>query len=237
MPTPFTLAGMKRGAIAAQPLGVGVFVYGAAFGLLAREAQLSLVEALTMSGVIYSGSAQLVAVNSMAHGTVPTGAMAMATLVTILLLNARYVLYGAAMRPWLGTLPPLQAYSTLAVIGDGNWILSMKASQDGEEDAGFVFGSGIAMFVPWLTGTGLGVSAGALISNPASLGLDFMLIAFSAAMGVGMFKGRSDSKIALAAAIVSVLVHMVFPGGMAILAAGLTGAGVAWATYEHEAKA
>jgi predicted branched-subunit amino acid permease len=230
----FSFAGMRRGIAASQPLAVGVFIYGAAFGLLAREAMLSLPEALLMSGVVYSGSAQLVAVSSMDRGTIPAGAAAAAVLATVFLLNARYVLYGAAMRPWLGGLPAYQAYPTLAVLGDGNWMLSMKASAAGESDAGYVFGSGLAMFIPWLGGTWIGSSAGALITQPAAIGLDFLLVAFSAAMGCGMFKGRSDLKIIAAAAAAALLTERLLSGGAAILAAGLAGAAVAWLTFPQD---
>ncbi len=68
---PTTFAGFRRGFVTAQPLAVGVLLYGMAFGLLAREAQFTLAEALAMSGFVYSGSAQLVAVNAMRAGGVP----------------------------------------------------------------------------------------------------------------------------------------------------------------------
>jgi predicted branched-subunit amino acid permease len=232
---PFTLSGMRRGIVSAQPLGIGVFVYGLAFGLLAQEALLSLSEALLMSAVVYSGSAQLVAVSSMADGVLPKGAAALAVLATIILLNARYILYGAAMRPWLGGLPAHQAYSTLAVLGDGNWILSMKAAAAGEKDAGYIFGSGVAMFVPWLGGTWIGSSAGALIAHPAAIGLDFLLVAFSAAMACSMFKGRGDLKIIAAAAGAALVAERLVSGGVAILAAGLAGLAMAWFTFPQDA--
>ena len=146
--TVFSFPGVRRGFYAAQPLAMGVFIYGIAFGLLAREAKLSLLEAMLMSAFVYSGSAQIAAVSGMADGQIVTGAALFAVVATILLLNARYLLYGAALRPWLGSVDGLRAYPTLAVLGDGNWILSMKAASDGESDAGFVFGSGIAMFLP-----------------------------------------------------------------------------------------
>jgi predicted branched-subunit amino acid permease len=230
-PCLFSLAGVRRGIFASQPLAVGVLIYGMAFGLLAREAQISLSEALLMSGLVYSGSAQLVAVNAMGGGLVPQGAAALAVIGTIMLLNARYVLYGAAMRPWLGSAPAWKAYPTLAVLGDGNWMLSMKAQSEGERDAGFIFGSGFAMFIPWLGGTWIGSAARSLIQNPAALALDFLLISFSAAMGVGMFKGRSDLKVIFAAALAAVLADRFLISGSAMLCAGLAGALVAWFTY------
>jgi predicted branched-subunit amino acid permease len=212
---------------------VGVLVYGMAFGLLAREMQISLSEALLMSGLVYSGSAQLVAVNAMAGGLVPEAAAALTVVGTIMLLNARYLLYGAAMRPWLGDVPAWKAYPTLAVLGDGNWMLSMKAHAEGERDAGFIFGSGFAMFIPWLGGTWIGSAARSLIQNPSVLALDFLLVAFSAAMGVGMFRGRRDLKVIIAAALAAVLADRFLIAGSAILCAGLTGALVAWFTFQE----
>lgn len=234
-PFPFSLAGIRRGFLAAQPLAVGVLVYGIAFGLLARQAAFSLAETLLMSGIVYSGSAQLVAVDAM-RGGIPSSAAILAVAGTILLLNARYLLYGASLRPWMGAVPAWQAYPTLAVLGDGNWILAMKAHGEGERDAGFVFGSGMAMFVPWLAGSGAGLAAGGLIRDPSALALDFLLIAFSAAMGVGMFKGRSDLKVVLAALAAAAIADRYLIAGSAILCAGLAGGLTAWFGFRPAAR-
>ncbi len=234
---PATFAGFRRGYVTAQPLALGVLLYGIAFGLLAREAQFTLAEALAMSGFVYSGSAQLVAVNAMRNGGVPGGAAMIAVAGTILLLNARYMLYGAALRPWLGGAPSLTVYPALAVLGDGNWILSMKAHSEGERDAGYVLGSGLAMFIPWLGGTWIGLAAGGLIRNPDVLALDFLLVSFSAAMGVGMFKGRGDLKTVAAAVLAATLADRFLIAGSAILCAGLAGGLTAWLSFrEDEAK-
>jgi predicted branched-subunit amino acid permease len=231
---PTTFAGFRRGFVTAQPLGVGVLLYGMAFGLLAREAQFSLAEALAMSGFVYSGSAQLVAVNAMRGGAVPGGAAMIAVAGTILLLNARYMLYGAALRPWLGGASGWTVYPALAVLGDGNWILSMKAHAEGERDAAYVLGSGLAMFIPWLAGSWIGLSAGGLIRNPDALALDFLLVSFSAAMGVGMFKGRGDLKIVGVAAVAAALADRFLMSGSAILCAGLAGGLTAWLSFRDE---
>ncbi len=228
---PTTFAGFRRGFLTAQPLALGVLLYGMAFGLLAREAQFSLAEALLMSGFVYSGSAQLVAVNAMRGGSVPGGAAMVAVAGTILLLNARYMLYGAALRPWLGGASVWTVYPALAVLGDGNWILSMKAHAEGERDAGYVLGSGLAMFIPWIGGSWIGLSAGGLIRNPDALALDFLLVSFSAAMGIGMFKGRSDLKVVGVAVVAAALADRFLIGGSAILCAGLAGGLTAWLTY------
>jgi predicted branched-subunit amino acid permease len=144
----FTRAGIVAGMVAGQALAAGVLVYGLVFGVLASEAQLTAVEAFLMSGFIYSGTAQMAALQGWAHTRLLLPAIA-----TILIMNARYVLYGAALRPWMGTLPPHVTYPSLFFLADGNWALSMQRRAAGESDAGFVLGSGLVMFVPWLIGT------------------------------------------------------------------------------------
>ncbi len=204
-------------------MAIGVFVYGVAFGLLAREASLSLAEAAAMSAVVYSGTAQLATVSALGSAAAAGTHSVLAIAATILLLNARYLLYGAAFRPWLGGVPARLVYPTLFFVGDGSWVLSMQAHAQGERDAGFAFGSGVAMFLPWLLGTLAGGLAGGLIANPAALGLDFMLVAFSAAMGLGMFKLRADWGSVIAALVVALIVDRFAPGGWTIVAAGLAG--------------
>jgi 4-azaleucine resistance transporter AzlC len=228
----FTRSGIVAGAIAGQAMAAGVLVYGMVFGVLASEAQLTALEALLMSGAIYSGTAQMAALQGWAHTRLLLPAIA-----TILIMNARYVLYGAALRPWLGALPPYLSYPTLFFLGDGSWALSMQRRAAGEVDAGFVFGSSFVMFLPWLVGTAIGSLVGSAIPDPARFGLDFMLVAFSAALAVSVWRGRSDLLPGFAALLVALVVNTISPGGWTIVAAGLTGALVAYVTFDGRARA
>jgi predicted branched-subunit amino acid permease len=65
----FTWNGIWRGFRVGQPLGIGTFVYGVAFGLVAHQASIPVAEALLMSAVVYSGSAQLAAVSVISQST------------------------------------------------------------------------------------------------------------------------------------------------------------------------
>ncbi len=219
----FSRAGILAGFAAGQALAAGVFTFGVAFGVLAAEAGLSSLEATLMSGVIYSGSAQLAVLQDW-----PGEPLILPAVVTILMMNARYLLYGAALRPWLAPLPPHQTYPALFFLGDGNWALSMKRYGANELDAGYVLGSGLPMYASWLVGTVLGHAAGSAIITLERFGLDFMLVAFSTALAIDFCKARADILPAVAALAVAILCNHVAPSGWTIVAAGLAGANVAF---------
>lgn len=221
---PFTSAGVRRGLLQAQALTPGVLLYALVFGVLASERGLSWLQATLMSVLVYSGSAQLAVLQGWSQSPLVAPLVA-----TVLVINARYVLYGAAIQPWLAQAPPRQALGTLFFLGDSNWALSMRRHQCGERDAGFILGSGAAMFVPWVGGTLLGYFLGNVVPAPATFGLDFMLVAFAAAIGISVWPGRAGVAPALAAALVALALHKLLPGGWSIVGAGLA-AGVmgAW---------
>ena len=220
-PATFTAAGFRRGFVAGQPLAPGTFVYGMVFGVLASEKGLAWLEALLMSVLVYFGSAQLAALQGW------SASPAIAPLVwTVLLINARYGLYGASVQPWLAGARRSQALPTLFFLGDGNWALAMREYHAGYRDSAFLFGSGVATALPWVLGTIAGHVVGRGVPSPTTLGLDFMLVAFAAAIGVSVFRGRSDLAPATAAVLVSVLLARWLPGWTIVgagLAAGIVG--------------
>lgn len=224
----FTMKGLMRGLLRTQGLSVGIFVYGLAFGLIAQQAKLSTMQAVMMSAVVYSGTAQLAAVGVLAAGTASLLAVGWALIATIFVINARYLLFSATLRPWLEQVSPFKAYGSLYFLGDGSWLLAMKAYEDGERDAAFVLGAGVGTFAAWIVGTWLGCIAVGLAPEPRRLGLDFFLVAFAAAMMVGMARQRADLVVIGVAAIVAPVAARFWGFGTAVVLAGLAGGLVAF---------
>lgn len=194
----FTTAGVRRGFLLAQPLAPGTMLYGVVFGVLASERGLAWLQALLMSVFVYSGSAQLAVLQSWSQSALVAPLVA-----TVLVINARYVLYGASIQPWLVQATRRQAFGSLFFLGDGSWALAMREYQAGYRDAGFILGSGLATFAPWIGGTLLGFFLGNILPQPATFGLDFMLVAFAAAIGISVWPGRAGAAPAVAAGLVA----------------------------------
>jgi 4-azaleucine resistance transporter AzlC len=210
---------------------VGVFVWALSFGLMAREAGVSALEATLMSLLVYSGTAQAATIGALATGAQAAAAF-LAAVTAVLLLNARYLLYGASLQPWLAQTTPARAYVSLFFMGDANWAMSTKAHAEGEHDAAYILGSGVSMFLPWVGGTLLGAMAGNWIADPRTLGVDFLLPAFCFAMAIGLFKSRSDVAPAVAAVVVAALLDRFIPSGWTLVAAGLAGGLTAWLRFK-----
>ena len=217
--TTFTWDGMVRGGRAATVLAVSSIVYGAAFGMVAHQAGLGLIEASLMSFFIFSGTAQLAAVALIAAGGAGIASMAAA----IAVMNARYLIFGASLRSWLADLTPLKAYGTLFFLVDGSWLIAMKARADGERDAGYLFGASVFMLLGWMSGTIIGSLMGNAVIAPHALGIDFMLPAFAAAMMFTMTRRVFDVGPIVVGAAAALLVVQFASFGWAVVAAGIAG--------------
>lgn len=227
----FTRVGLRRGFLAAQGMVPGVLLYGMVFGVFATDRNLSLLQAVLMSAFIYSGTAQMAVLQGTADGSL----LILPLVISVLVINARYVLYSAAVQPWLVAVRRPRALASLFFLGDGSWALSMREYTSGGRDAAYVLGSSVACFAPWVLGTALGHWLAGEVPDPTRYGLDFMLVAFAAAIGVASWRARSDLAIVLPAAAVAWALYRWVPGAWYIVGAGLTGAIVGAWRYEAPA--
>jgi predicted branched-subunit amino acid permease len=228
---PFTLAGFRRGVPVGLALGPAIFIYGLAFGLVAAQAGVSAGWALAMSGTVFSGSAQLAALSVMQAGEATLLTLA----ATVLVINARYLLFGATLQPWLSQAGPLRAYSSLLLMGDANWIATLRAVDRGEEDRAFLAGTGVPLMAAWLGGTLAGVVFGATLPDPRAFGADLMLPAFAAAMMAVMVRGPAQLVPLAVGGGAALLTTPLAGSGWGIVTAGVAGAAVAALTAPPKA--
>jgi len=144
-------------------------------------------------------------------------------ILTSSIVNLRYLLMGAALRPWFSKLSPLKAYGSIFFISDGSWAMAMREFASGKRDGAYLLGSSLAQFVALGSATVVGDVLGAAIKDPARWGLDFVATAVFAALLVGMWKGKSDLLPWLSSATVAIVCAQWLPGKWYVFVGGLVG--------------
>ena len=225
---PFTSQGLQAGALGVWPLIPGLFTYGAGFGIVAGTAGLSTLEAIVLSGWVYAGGAQMASLQAWAD-PVPVLMVCFVTLS----MNARYLLLGATLRPWFSELPGYQVYPSLFVMGDGNWAMALREHAQGREDAAFLLGSGLVMWVTWVSSTAAGHAFGQILGPPERLGIDFMLAAYFATMTVAFMQAARDVTPLVVGVLTAIVVERLVPGPWYILAGGLAGSAAGGLRHDH----
>lgn len=219
----FTRHGVLAGLRAAAPLAVSVAVYGMVFGVLARQVNISMFEAMLMNFIVFAGAAQMAAMDFWIYP------LPIATLIaTVLLVNLRLVMLTAALRPWLNHLPNRIVYPTLHFLSDEAWAVAMTRYRAGERDGGVVLGCNLAILFSWLPAVAVGHALGSQIGDPAALGLDFAFTAVFSAMLFGGYRSRYDLAPWGASGLVAWLVWWLVPGTWYVIAGGLAGFAVAY---------
>ena len=214
----FTWTGMWAGMRASIPLALIAAAYGAVFGMLARQVGMRDYETVLMSGLVYAGGAQIVALD-LWDAPLPVLTLVLTTLV----VNLRLVLLGAALCPWLGTLPPLKMYGSLFFLSDESWALALTAYEQGERDAAFLLGSGFTLYGTWVLATLAGYGLGTRMDDPARWGLDFAFPVVFAALLVGRYTGTRELVPWAVAATVAVVAERWVGGSWYILLGGIAG--------------
>jgi len=194
--------------------GVGV---GLVYGLAARDAGFSVIEATSMSVFVLAGAAQFAAVGLIADGS---GWPSIVLLTA--LLNARHLLYSAAMAPWLSGRPRLERAAMAHVLTDETFALSLAHFQRiGRVDVlGFWLAAGFDS-LSWPIFTAVGVIGGQLIPDPTQLGLDVIFPAAMGGLAVKLATARPELAAAVAGAALAVAGGIVMGPAVSIVVAGL----------------
>lgn len=120
------------------PISAFVTAFGAAFGLAATQHGLDDVTTIAMSALVFAGAAQFAALELWG-----TDVPLLAVMITVFAINARHLLMGATLYPWLRCLPPGKRYGIMVVISDANWAMAMQRFERGKPGFGVVLGGGL----------------------------------------------------------------------------------------------
>jgi len=213
------------------PLSLFVIAFGAAFGLAATQAELSEFSAILMSTLVFAGASQFAALELWGP-EVPLFTL----LLTVFAINARHLLMGATLYPWLCHLPSARRYGVMLVASDANWAMAIQAFARNQPGLGLLLGGGLALWSFWIFGTWLGIYFGGVIQDPKSLGLDMVMGCFLLAMVVGGEKNLRMLLIWTVAACSSLLAYWYLPENSHVVVGALAGGivGLVWLEQHHE---
>lgn len=204
--------------------GLGVIAsasgFGLVYGLAARAAGFSPIEASAMSVLVFAGASQFAAV-----GYVLGGFSWFGVILLTAFINARHFLYAAALAPFLADRPrPVRAVLAHFLTDEAFALSLAHFRRIGRADLrGYWYAALVTTFIPWNAATLVGVIVGGSIPEPGRLGLDIIFPAAMAGLAVGLVTGRRELIAALVGAVVAVGVSLAWDPAAGIIAGGLLG--------------
>jgi 4-azaleucine resistance transporter AzlC len=204
--------------------GLGIIAtaggFGLVYGLAARAAGFSPLEASAMSVIVFAGAAQFAAVGYVLGGFSWLGVVLLTGF-----LNARHLLYGTALAPYLADKPrPLRALMAHLLTDEAFALSIAHFRRIGRADLpGYWWAAIGTTFIPWNVATLVGVTVGGQIPDPGRYGLDVIFPAAMAGLAVGLVTGRRELVAALVGAVTGVAVGLAWDPAAGILAGGLLG--------------
>ena len=200
-------------AIAAYALPVGLV-----YGLAALQAHFTLLDVVVSCVVVLAGGAQFAAA-----GMVKDGAPWLAIAGVTLLVNARHLLYSAAIAPYTAERPRQERAFMAQFLTDETFALSLAHFRRiGRFDARGYWLGALVILVPWTLGSAIGYLAGGAV-DARRLGLNVAFPAAMAGLSLGMVSGRRDVAAALGAVAVAVPVGLVGGASVGLVAGAVIG--------------
>ncbi|HEY7524116.1 MAG TPA: AzlC family ABC transporter permease [Candidatus Limnocylindrales bacterium] len=204
--------------------GLGIIAtasgFGFVYGLAARTAGFSPLEASGMSVIVFAGAAQFAAVGYVAGGFSWLGIVLLTAF-----LNARHLLYSAALAPWYADRPKVERAAMAHLLTDEAFALTITHFRRlGRRDRwGYWFAAIVTTWIPWNLSTIVGVVVGGAVPDPNRFGLDIVFPAAMAGLAVALVTGRRELVAGIVGAVVGVAISLAWDPAIGIIAGGLGG--------------
>lgn len=201
------------------PVAVSIAAYGVVWGVLAGQAGLSVIEVALMSGLVFAGASQFVALDMWTPGDLPV----LSIVIAAGIVNLRMLLMSATLRPLVGHLSLPRQLGAMFFVSDEQWAMTMAEVRKGTGSVAFLLGTGVLSWFAWMGSTLCGRVLGAFIDDPTRYGLDFAFTATFLALLLGMWRGRGDLVPWTVGALAAILTSKLIEGNWYIIVGGLVG--------------
>jgi predicted branched-subunit amino acid permease len=208
----------REGFVEMLPACLGLIPFGLVCGVGAAAAGADLLATIGMSTIIFSGAAQILAMQLYAANA-PTAII----ILTCFVLGLRFLMYSAAMAPYMKPLPPAWQRTLAFLLTDQAFAAAVRRfnAKDDPRGGGLHFlGCGIALYLMWQITNVVGYFAGNLI--PASWSLDFAVPLCFIALVSPLFRNAPSIAAAVVAGVAVIALESL-PLKLALIVAGLIG--------------
>ncbi len=204
------------GARDSAPILAVIALLGLLVGAAVAEAPLSNSTGWLGAAMIYAASAHLVAVSLLG-----AGASAIAVVTAVLLINARGLVYSAALAPamrgqpgWFRWTGPYFLVDPLFALTAARLQRAGDEDDDGESLRWHYLGAALAMWLVWMPAVTLGILAGPALPNMESIAFAVPLV-FLAFLVPGI--NSRTAVVAVAAGGAVAVLSVGLPGGVGLL--------------------
>jgi len=207
-------SGFLAGAKAGVPVALGGFTYGIAFGILARQVGLSLLEAGAMSVLVYAGTAQLIAI-----GMLQAGQTVGAIVATTFLVNIRYLLLCAALAPYLSKWKFFERMALGYYVSDESFAVISTRFSSGNTSKADAFGVNTLIALGWVVSSIVGYVGSEVVPGTEKYGLDYALPAVFIGLLAILIQNRTMLIVSIVGGVLAVLGYLIDLKGFEVLVA------------------
>lgn len=194
---------IKRGITVGLPIMFGYLPIAIAYGVLAKQSGMTLVELTLMSVLVYAGASQLMATNMIAVGT---GAIEI--IVATFVLNFRHFIMSLSFMNQMRQIPLEYKFPLSFGLTDESFAVSSLNKEKAKHYYGvfFYLALFITAYLSWIAGSLLGGVFGEIIPHRLSQSMGIALYA----MFIGLLIPSVKKEVKIACiAIVAMLVNTI----------------------------
>lgn len=198
----------RAGVIACLPTIPGYWSIGFAAGAIGTLSGFSTLETALLAGVLYAGSAQL-----MFYSLWAAGAEIASVVLSVLLVNLRYLLMSSAMSVFFRDYTPLQKITSGLLLTDETFgVAVQQGSERGSVSWAWMSGLNLAAWLNWILACVIGAELAS--SLPASLmeGLSFSLVSMFIGLVLALWYASQRKMLETGSIIIAVLITLFMAG-------------------------
>jgi predicted branched-subunit amino acid permease len=192
-----------------------------AAGAVMAQTHVAPALSIASSPILFAGAAQLVAIQLL-----DSGAAVALVVFSVLIVNARHLLYSASLQPHLADWSRGQRIGAAFLLSDPVYALAIsRFERDGgpgrkPAQLGYYFSAGIALYIGWAVLLAVGVLLGALI--PTSLPIELAIPLTFLLLLLPLIKDRAGL-VAAAVGGIAALLASSLPFGFGLLVGAVAG--------------